>query len=235
MDDQRLALRFIIPILVGLALLWARPACAAPLPGLVPGDYCNTPDERRTPWTREAKKRTRDRVKLALEALGVSRSVRAYHDAIVFRESFGGEASVRHTLGEDSDGRREDGIGTHGLALRWHAGKWGDDADPGFCTPEVSTVVAHEIIWRAVTRFGARNLVEVQSVYAGAFECRAGDCKFTLSFSRRRGLCERMASRGIDCWAMIDESDLGRRLSDRDRREWALGRARAWVAGWLGR
>ena len=232
--DDRIALRITLAILTCLALLAARP-CAAATPGLVPGDYCNAPDARRTPWTDDGKARTRQRVHATLRSLGVSSSVHAYHDAILYRESFGGEASVRHTIGEDSDGEQEHGLGAHGLALRWHASKWGDGADPGFCTPEVSTVVAHELIWRALTRFGARNLVEVQSVYAGAARCRGGMCSFTLAPKRRRGLCSRLAKRGVDCWAPITREDLGRRLGPEERREWALARARVAVAAWLGR
>jgi hypothetical protein len=232
--DDRIALRITLTILAVLALLWARPAFAGVRGGVVPGDYCNAPGER-VPWSPERKAATRERVQGALAELGVARAVRAYHDAIVYRESFGGEASVVHALGEDSDGVPEYGLGTHGLSLRWHADKWGEDADPAFCTPEVSTVVAHELIWRAVTRFGARNLVEVQSVYAGAFECRAGACRFTLAGDRRSGLCGRLRARGVSCWAPITERDLGRRLGAEDRRTWALQRAREWVAEHLGR
>jgi hypothetical protein len=232
--DDRIALRIIIPILAVLALLWARQACAAARPGVVPGDYCDAPGER-VPWSDERKAASRGRVQATLAELGVTLAVRAFHDAVVYRESFGGEASVEHVQGADADGVPEYGLGTHGLSLRWHAGKWGDGADPAFCTPEVSTVVAHEIIWRAVTRYGARNLVEVQSVYAGAFDCRGGECRFTLSARRRRGLCSRLSARGVDCGAPISEEDLGRRLGPGERRAWALARARAWWAQRVGR
>jgi hypothetical protein len=174
------------------------------------------------------------RVTATTEALGVSPIIAAFHALVVCREAFCGEASVRHVRGEDVLGR-EDGLGAYGLSLRWQAGKWGADADPAFCSPEVSAVVAHELVWRAVTRYEARNLVEVQSVYAGAVECREGRCRFTLSARRRRGFCARLSGYGFDCSAPISTADLGRRLRQDERREWALGRARTWLASWLGR
>lgn len=233
--DDRIALRIILAIFTVLALLYARPSAAADLPGLVPGDHCNARGEQRDPWSREDRERTQERVDIALADLRVSRAVVAYHRAIVCREAFCGESDVRHTLGRDGDGAREDGLGTYGLSLRWHAGKWGADADPAFCTPEVSTAVAHELIWRAVTRYGASTLLEVQSVYAGAVERRGGAWLFTLSPRKRDGLCRRLDAFGVDCRAPIGVEDLGRRLDADDRRAWALGLARRFVAGWLGR
>ena len=232
--DDRIALRITLAILTCLALLAARPCAAAPTAGLVAGDYCNGRGEARTPWTREAKRRTQERIEGVLEDLAVAPIVRAFHRLVVCRESFCGEASVRHTLGEDVLGQ-EDGLGAYGLSLRWHANKWpGEDEDAAFCTPEVSAVVAHELMWRAVTRYGASNMVEVQAVYAGAVTCRNGDCSFELSASKRRGFCERLAGYGHSCWAPITERDLGRRLARSERREWALSRARASVAAWVG-
>lgn len=208
---------------------------ASTTPGLIPGDYCNVRGDKREPWTAERKAMTRERVAAATRDLGVSAEIAAYHQLIVWRESFGGEASVRHSLGEDVLGQ-EDGLGAYGLSLRWHRDKWpGDDEDPAFCTPEVSTSVVHEIIWRAVTRYGARNLVEIQAVYAGAVRCRDGACRFTISPARRRGLCARATRRGLSCWAPITTRDLGRRLGDEERRSWALGMARRWVSRVLGR
>jgi hypothetical protein len=232
--DDRLGLRIVLTILACLALLYACNAHAAPAPALVPGDYCDARGEPRTPWTAEAKDRTRQRVSATTDALGVAPIIAAYHQLVVCREAFCGEASVRHLLGEDVLGR-EDGLGAYGLSLRWQAGKWGPDADPGFCSPEVSAVVAHELVWRAVTRYDAGNLVEVQSVYAGAVECRDGRCRFTLSARRRRGFCARLSGYGFDCATPISVADLGRRLAPDERRALALGLARTWMASWLGR
>jgi hypothetical protein len=226
-------------VLVMLAVLAISQAFAcrahAAQPALVPGDHCQDVDGRRVPWTSEARKRTRERVDAVLERVQVSQLIRAYHRVIVCRESFCGEASVRHRLGEDRDGRPENGLGAYGLSLRWQAGKWGDDADPGFCTPEASALVAHEIMWRAVTRFGARNLVEIQAVYSGAVTCSDDGCRFRLAASRRRGLCSRLSAYGVDCSAPVTENDLGQRLTLKERREVALSLARAYLARWLGR
>jgi hypothetical protein len=231
---------FLITVLTIFAVLCVSQACASRASasvaaGVLPGDYCNVAGVKRTPWTPEAKQRTRERVRDTLRALEVAPIIAAYHDAIVCRESFCGEASVVHALGQDSDGVREHGVGTHGLSLRWTASKWGDDAARAYCTPEASTVVAHEIIWRAVTRYGARNLVEVQAVYAGAAKCREGECTFDLPLRRRRGLCSRMRARGHDCATPLTRRHLGKRLAAADRREWAMARAREHIAGWLGR
>ena len=230
------------PLAAALALLaamaFAQLACAGrahAAPALVAGDHCNDPGAKRTPWTPEAKARARGRALDTARALGASRLIRAYHDVIIARESFGGEASVRHSLGADRDGTPEHGLGLHGLALRWHAGKWGADADPGFCSPEVSTVVAHELMRRAVERYGARNLVEVQAVYSGAARCHGGSCVFSLSSRKVAGLCSRLRSRGVGCYDIVSPADLGRRLDPEELRAWALGRARAAVARWLGR
>ena len=225
----------VLPVLLAIGLLVSRPCAAAPIPGVIPGDYCNARDEPRVPWTRDAKRRTQTRVERVLGALRVAPIIRAFHRVVICREAFCGEASVRHTLGGDVRGR-EDGLGAYGLSLRWHKNKWpGEDLEPALCTIEVSTVIAHELMWRAVTRYGARNLAEVQAVYAGAVSCVEGDCRFELSLSKRRGFCERLSSHGYDCAAPITEQDLGRRLGPDERQEWALAQARAWVAGWLGR
>lgn len=232
--DDRIALRVTLAILTILALLYARPAVAGPLPGLIPGDYCNARGER-VRWTDEAKARTRERIDVALDDLDVAPIVRAFHRLVVCRESFCGEASVRHTLGEDVRGS-EDGLGAYGLSLRWHGNKWdGDDLEPALCTPEVSVAIAHEIVWRAVTRYGARNIAEIQAVYGGFVECDGGECLFTLPASKRRSVCTRLARFGHDCSAPISRADLGRRLSKGQRRGWALGLARAAVAAVLGR
>ena len=224
-----------IAALVFLVALLACAGQAQAAPGLVPGDYCNDVGVKRTPWTPEAKARARGRALDTARALGASRLIRAYHDLIIWREAFGGEASVVHERGADSDGTPEHGLGLHGLALRWHWLKWGADADPGFCTPEVSTVVANMIMRRAVESYGARNLVEVQAVYSGAARCHAGSCVFSLSSRKEAGLCSRLRSRGVGCYDPVTSADLGRRMDPGELRVWALGRARAAVAAWLGR
>lgn len=234
-QDDRLALRATLIALLILAALGLAPRPAVAAPGLVPGDWCQDPAAARVPWTVEQRERTRERVDLALDELGVSRSIRAYHRVVVCRESYCGEASVRHRLGVDRDGVPEHGLGTHGLSLRWQAGKWGADADPGLCTPEASVVVAHEIVWRAFTRYGARSLLEVQAVYSGAVDCADGSCRFILPARRARGVCARLSEYGVDCLAELELADLGARPDLLERRELALSLARRYLGRWLGR
>ena len=240
---DRIFLRIVLVILAVLAALSMRTAFAETPKqlepqrveaGMLPGDYCNARGYR-TPWTPEAKAQTRARVQAVTSELGVSRAVAAYHQAILWRESFGGEASVRHTLGEDVRGQ-EDGLGPYGLSLRWHRDKWpGENEDPAFCSPEVSAVVAHEIMWRAVTRHGASTLLEVQAVYAGAVTRRGGVSVFTLSPRARQGIRARMRKQGFSADAPITERDLGRRLGELERREFAVELAGRWIAAHRGR
>lgn len=235
-QDDRIALRAVVFILAALAMVGLAPRSAhAAAPGLVPGDWCQEVDGPRVPWSKDQRERTRERVDLALDELRVSNAIRAFHRVVVCRESYCGEASVRHRLGTDRDGVPEHGLGTHGLSLRWQAGKWGPDADPGLCTPEASVVVAHELVWRAVTRYGARSLLDVQAVYSGAVDCADGACRFLLPVRRARGLCSRLAAYGVDCRAAVDVDDLGVRLDLDERREFALALARRYLGAWLGR
>jgi hypothetical protein len=242
---DRLALRLILCIFAALALSQGCARVAQASPGIVPGDYCNDVGAPRVRWSSEAKARTRDRVRAACEALGASPIVCAYDDAIVWRESFGGEASVRHMRGVDSDGTPEHGLGPMGLSLRWHADKWpGTDEDPSFCTAEVSVLVAHEVYWRAVTRYHAETIVDLQAIFAGRFRCTTVDrwgwlarawpsIAWVLPVAEREcwpmptarmtaDVCERMAARGHSCWRRITVDDLGERVPLDERRAWVL-------------
>ena len=116
MNRDRPYLALVLTLLATMAI--SQVACSGTAhasAGIVPGDYCNDAGADRVPWTREAKHRTRDRVWWTLRALRVSKIIAAYHDVVVCRESMCGEASVRHTLGRDGDGSRENGLGAHGL------------------------------------------------------------------------------------------------------------------------
>lgn len=241
-------------VLVLFGVLALAQACAgrtwAREPGLVAGDYCDSIGER-TKWSAADKARTRARVQAACEELGASQIVCVYMDVIVCRESYCGAASIRHTRGHDADGVPEHGLGPMGLSLRWHANKWpGDDEDPAFCTPEASVVVAHEIFWSAVTRYGADSIADVQAIYAGRFRCaeidrwawvaRIGllgpivhrrlpkprsECMPAPTARGEANICQRMVDRGFNCHARIGLADLGRRLPIDERRAWALTQA----------
>ena len=240
---DRLAVRLILTILAALAISQGCSRIAAASPGIVPGDFCNDVSAPRVRWSAEAKARTRERVQAACEALGASEIVCDYDQVIVWRESFGGEASVRHMRGVDSDGTPEHGLGPMGLSLRWHADKWpGDDLDPALCTPEVSVIIAHEIYWRAVTRYNAATIVDLQAIFAGRFRCTTVDrwgwlarawpvlapvlpaasreCWPTPTARMTSDICERMQARGHHCGRRITVADLGERVPLDERRAW---------------
>jgi len=181
-------------------------------------------------WTQEARHETRSRAQAACEAVGASDAICAFVDAVVVRES-SGRSGVRHTKG-----RNENGLGAMGLSLRWHRDKWpGKDEDPMFCQPEVSFIVAHAIMWRAVTRYHARSLLEVQAIYAGQWECFRDPetdtrrCFANPTMRTVKSICGRLKMRGHDCHAPIDKSDLGKRIPFRERRAWAERVAEAWT------
>ena len=242
---DRAFLRFVITLLAVLAALGiCNSANAAPevIGGIVPGDYCNA--GARVPWTREAKRRTRQRAARACSELEAAPIVCAYVDAVICRESFCGEASIRHTLGEG-----EQGLGPMGLSTHWHRDKWpGADEDPAFCTVEASELVALDIMRRAVTRYGATSIATVQAVYGGHTRCwsRPGlswlsdvpglrwlahrfparrECEPVLTEPATSGICSRMRARGFSCWARVNASDLGREIPVEARRAWAISGA----------
>lgn len=240
--------RLVLSIIAGLALSQGCSRLAEASPGIVDGDHCNEPGQPRVRWSSEAKARTRERAQAACEALGATPIICAYDDAIIWRESFGGEASVRHSRGVDADGKPEDGLGPMGIGLRWHADKWpGDDLDPALCTPEASIVVAHEIYWRAVTRYNAQTIVDLQAIFAGRFRCATVDrwgwlarvwpplarvlpvaereCWPTPTPRMTADICKRMHARGHHCGRRISVADLGGRVPLEERRAWALRQA----------
>ena len=99
-------------------------------------------------------------VRETFELLGASPAIVALADVIVVRESWGGEVAAVHTLGE-----REYGLGPMGLDARSNRDKWPGDPQE-FCDARVSAVIAHEIMWRAVTRWQATNAIGIQAIYA---------------------------------------------------------------------
>ncbi len=140
----------------------------------LPTPYCDAHGVRARAYTKAERRETRERVQEVCKQVGASKPVCAYLDAIVVRES-SGRSGVRHTIGSPEHGVTENGLGAMGLSLRWHADKWpGDDEDPMFCVPEVSAIVALDIVHRAVKKWGANSLTEVQAVYGGQFGCSSG-------------------------------------------------------------
>lgn len=184
-------------------------------------------------WTAEAKAETRARVKAVCRSRGASKEVCAWLDASVVRES-SARPGVRHVLGEDKDGRQEHGLGPLGLSLRWMRHHWpGTDEDPAFCQPEVSALVALAVAQRAFVAYEADNLVEVQSIFAGQWECREEPdekrrCTATRTTNPR--LCAALRARGVRCQKPLHREDFGRWAPVKARRQLADDLAAAFDA-----
>ncbi len=165
-------------------------------------------------WTADARSETRARVRAVCRHVKASEAVCDYLDTVVVRES-SGRPGVRH------DGGR--GLGPMGLLIASHHDKWpGDDEDPAFCQPEVSALVALAVMRRAVIRYHAHDLVTVQSIYGGRWQCYAHPGEPRLCFATQTSnprLCAALEARGSDCHAPLRLEDLGRRVPKSKRRE----------------
>lgn len=193
------------------------------------------PNCDQTEVTPESRKDTRRRVQKVCKVVGASPIICAYMDAIVVRES-SGRSGVRHT-----GGKNENGLGAMGLSLRWQKDKWpGEDEDPMFCAPEVSAVVALAIFHRAFKKWKAQDLVDVQGIYGGHWECYntypswskpvqkpERVCRARRNYRHVGGLCKRMKDRGFSCRTKITRKDLGRFIPRHERREFATNVANA--------
>lgn len=170
-------------------------------------------------WTAEARQETQDRIAAACRNVGASNAICEWLDASLIRES-SGRPGVRHTRAPG-----EMGLGPLGLSVWWHRDKWpGRDEDPAFCSPEVSVLVALEIAHRAVERYEARNLISIQSIFAGRWRCvqdkeAGGDKVCFATQTENVRLCAALGARGVDCYDRIEKKDLGRRFSRAQRRE----------------
>lgn len=193
-----------------------------PEPGL-----CAPADEKLKP-TKEQRAETFARVAAACKRAGAAPIVCAYFDAVVMRESHG-NAGVRHYVGKN-----ENGLGPMGLSLRWNAKKWpGTDEDPMFCHPEVSFAVALRYVEKAITKYGARNFLEIQAVYGGSTECYVPlgeERKVCRPIIRNHGICTRLRKRGFKCLQKVTLKDLGDPPSYDERRQWALDAIEAFNA-----
>lgn len=176
---------------------------------------CDPQDGPGYRWTAETRAETRARVRAVCRHVRASRAVCAWLDASVVRES-AGRPGVRHR-----HGRNEDGLGPLGLSLRWMRHHWpGEDEDPAFCQPEVSALVALAVARRAHDRFGALDLVAVQSIYGGHWRCYevegSRQCFPTRVVNPR--LCAALEHRGVGCHQRLGAEDFGRWTPVADRR-----------------
>lgn len=177
---------------------------------------CDPVDGPPLEWSADQRAEVRSRVRFACAALGAAPGVCAWLDASGSRES-SWSPSVRHTLG-----RNESGLGVLGLSTRWQRDKWpGSGEDPAFCSPEASVLVALAIVRRAQVVWGARDLRDVQAVFAGRFRCvTEGEERHCFIIRDPRAdadLCERLELHGVDCRAELPERAAGRRVLLRDR------------------
>lgn len=187
---------------------------------------CDPVDGPPIEWSAEQRAEVRGRVAAACKALRAMPEVCELLDVAGARES-SWSPSVRHVLGE-----RENGLGVLGLSKRWHAAKWPEPPEPAFCSPEASVIVALDIVRRAQERWGARNLVEVQAVFAGRFRCveeeGRRECFILVDPRRDANICTRLDQRGVDCRAPLRKRAAGRKLPLQQRPVLAAELARAW-------
>jgi len=208
----------VMSALITLFLLFADPTTVELPPPSLPG--CDPIGEPRK-YTEAEREETRARVQAVCRHVKASPITCAYMDASVVRES-DGRAGVHHTKGEG-----ENGLGPLGLSLTWHADKWpGEDEDPMFCVPEVSALVALEILHRAFARYDAQNFLDAQAIYAGSFVCWSeGDKRRCGPNPTRRteaAICSRMRLRGFSCRSLASKKDLGRHVPKAQLRELAF-------------
>ena len=176
---------------------------------------CDPVDKEDRPfrWTHAKRREVRDRLDYTFRSQRAAPIIRAYVDVIAYRESYGGTASVRHTLGKN-----ENGLGPLGLSIRFQGRFWSGDPDPDFCTPEVSAVVAHAFFWVAYDNYQARSIADLQAIYGGHWS------KSTLWpsgrivrranqwYKEKPRLCAMMKKRGYNCEEKITARTLGRRV-----------------------
>lgn len=188
---------------------------------------CDPVDGPPIRWSAEQRDEVRDRVGAACKALGAAPPVCAWLRVAGARES-SWSPSVRHVRG-----RNEHGLGALGLSLRWHRRKWPGGGEPAFCSPEAATIVALDIVRRAQVTWGARDLRDVQAVYAGRFRCvieqGRPECFIVRDPAKDRDVCERLEQHGVDCRAPLPKRAAGRHVPVHKRPEVAEGLARRWA------
>lgn len=173
---------------------------------------CDPDDGPRLVWSREQRREARARAKAACRALGASRLVCAWVDVAGLRES-SWRPSVRHRRGPN-----EDGLGILGLDKRSHRDKWPGDPEPAWCTPEASVIVALHIARRAITRWDAQNVSDIQAVFAfRTIRTDEGELLVAKDHRADERLCKAMRARGFGCRTPVKLKDVGRWVPVKDR------------------
>jgi hypothetical protein len=176
---------------------------------------CDPVDGPPIRWSAEQRDEVRDRVAATCRAMRAAPMVCAWVKVAGARES-SWSPSVRHVRG-----RNEHGLGVLGLSLRWHRSKWPGGGEPAFCSPEASVIVALDIVRRAQITWGARDLQDVQAVFAGRFRCLREEgreeCFILRDPAKDRDVCERLEQHGIDCRSPLPRRAAGRHVPVHDR------------------
>lgn len=180
-----------------IALLLALFGLVTPTPDS-PIGLCDPVDGPRVKFSKADRDEVFVRLERACIRAGDSPEFCEWIDMVAFRESRG-RSSVRHTRAEG-----ENGIGALGLSIRWQAHRWPGDADPDFCLPEVSYVVAREIAIKAVRVYHAQTYLDVQAVYSGRVGKSVTPNGNRYNFAAptnqtARISCGGLAKRGIRC------------------------------------
>lgn len=180
-----------------------------------PIGQCDPVAGPRVEFSKADRERVFDRIEASCLAAGDSPIICAYFDMVTFRESRG-RASVRHTRAEG-----ENGLGPLGLSLRWQRHRWPGEADPDFCTPEVSYAVAREVAIKAIAHYHAQSVLDIQAVYSGRWRCfetqKGRECYADPSDHTVAITCPGMKRRGFSCNTAIGRKALGKRIPKRDR------------------
>lgn len=190
---------------------------------------CDPVEGPRIAWTKEQRAETRARVRATCRAVKAAPEVCELLDEWGERES-DFRPGVRHVMG-----RNENGIGPLGLSKRWHRDKWPGPVEPAFCLPEASALVALDVVRRAQVRWKARNLLEVNAVFAGRFRCvteidGSRECFIVRHAAKDRDICRRLEQRGLDCHAELPRRAAGKRVPVRERPAVAAELAERWAA-----
>lgn len=169
---------------------------------------CDPKDGQKLEWTQAERDTAREMANESVRARGASPIFIAFLDAATTRES-DGAASRWH------DGNT--GLGMHGINITVHKKRWPYPLNPAVCNPRVSAAIVQDISHDCITRHGASNPWELQTCFAGRFECTPNYkgkkiCTGVQQDRTNRAICKPMSRGEFDCWDPITLEDLGERM-----------------------
>jgi hypothetical protein len=109
-----------------------------------------------------------------------------------------------------------------GLSLRWQGHRWPGDADPDFCTPEVSYAVAREVAIKAINVYHAQDVLDIQAVYSGrvGHYVQPNGRRYNFADPNEKTAsitCPGMKRRGVRCRHKVSRGDLGPSIPKAER------------------